>query len=1248
MARGDQQALPHGCQAHGLCLLPTHQDAEESKTFGDAYIQPWAVQRLHSVRCLLLQGRHGRQLRRGRHSGPIDTTSSGSTTTRSPFPLSQTMVDIFRALWLRPYGFPLEIRVDPAGSYDAAFRTFMEKHGVHVEVIPAEAHWRIGLVERRNSVLRDILERVIDSQAVMTEEDFDTALESAAHAINSMTYTHGRPAYMAVFGQIPRLPGGLLEDDRSLCTNVEPLPGAMRPDVLRAEAVTAIAEINVSQALRRALLRKTAASPKDLQIEPGQNCAYWRWQNPRSKSTKKRGGWVVARFLANDPDGRSAWLHSGNTTIQVSLEQLRSAHGFENWQPSREDIAAIKDGATSIQKDLWEDHRADGPPRDEDEYDYDLEVEMPQPLALPLAAPSTEHQQPAASQQQHQDTQTTPRSQPAQQHNTSMEYHQRTTTNVNTGDLHLSVSQSAPPQQPASTSRFGMTRQDRAQYVPLRPGRGRSRTPSRQLAPPSQHTTGGASTPTAVATLPAQAQAQQQHLDIGEMAPVTPPELQAAYHVTPTASQAASNSNPQPPVSGDTTPPLPELVDLTTDEQQQPPASTDPYQHMGLQDQQPPTLVELPQKRPYEALLIQSYGLEPPPYNWDGSPDQPNLANPSTTFARTAAAVLQREGHPVLVTDLTVNRDNDSDDESSSNEKQDPAERMLTRKEAKALDREIPSWQILTLTMPKEKIQAFIDSAIKEENGWKTCGSVEPVGEAEAKAIMTDPRRRRRVLKSRACYRNKSRDPSKLIAKTRVVALGHLDPDLYKINRDAPTPSRTSEYLLLSIYAAGVNGVLQNEPDPWELWSGDVSTAFLQGLCEDRDEPLYLMPPTDELTRRARTFRHPLYRIKGNVYGLANAPRTWYKEVVRRCQKVGYVQHSQDHLMFYKHRNGKLVSLCIVYVDDFLLACSTKYDKEELLSQFTWGSRNNLTVSTPFVFKGKELSLHEVNTASGKRYHLHVTQTEFIKATPAGKLARGRAQEPTPLTATERAEFKSVTGSIQWLSSQTRPDLAAAVSLANRGKETTTADLATLYSAINYAKETAKQGLVFQDVPINKATVVIGYADASWANAVKCSSQQGVLTLLTTPHCSQVTTKANLVDWKSNRSARVCRSTLAAEAMACDDSVDRAYFTNILLYELLHAEKAHRTKERMNQFQVTDSRSLFDGIAAENPKVSEKRTLVSIRSIQEYINFDTCFWVPTHLQWADGLTKVTSALRKTFSDWLRNPYIVLKESEKHS
>ena len=56
-----------------------------------------------------------------------------------------------------------------------------------------------------------------------------------------MTYSHGRPPYMAVFGQIPRVGGGLLQDDRALVTHQQPT-GSIRPDVLRAEAIKALAE----------------------------------------------------------------------------------------------------------------------------------------------------------------------------------------------------------------------------------------------------------------------------------------------------------------------------------------------------------------------------------------------------------------------------------------------------------------------------------------------------------------------------------------------------------------------------------------------------------------------------------------------------------------------------------------------------------------------------------------------------------------------------------------------------------------------------------------------------------------------------------------------------------------------------------------------------------------------------------------------------------------------------------------------
>ena len=121
-----------------------------------------------------------------------------------------------------------------------------------------------------------------------------------------------------------------------------------------------------------------------------------------------------------------------------------------------------------------------------------------------------------------------------------------------------------------------------------------------------------------------------------------------------------------------------------------------------------------------------------------------------------------------------------------------------------------------------------------------------------------------------------------------------------------------------------------------------------------------------------------------------------------------------------------------------------------------------------------------------------------------------------------------------------------------------------------------------------------------------CRFLLGALVLLTTPHCSEVNTKANLIDWRSNSSSRVCRSTLASEAIACDDCVDRTYFSsfsNLMLAELLTGDRPKKdlSSWRLNELQVTDCKSLFDAVTAEHPKTTEKRTYVDIRSLQEFI-----------------------------------------------
>ena len=154
--------------------------------------------------------------------------------------------------------------------------------------------------------------------------------------------------------------------------------------------------------------------------------------------------------------------------------------------------------------------------------------------------------------------------------------------------------------------------------------------------------------------------------------------------------------------------------------------------------------------------------------------------------------------------------ESDAEPSTDDDKEQAVASRLMTRKEAKALDREIPWRNILKL--PADEIAQYVASAQKEEAGWNTWGSIETVSKERAAEIMSNPVLRKRVLRSRACYRNKSRVPGKLQAKTRVVALGHLDPDLASISRDSPTPSRTSEYALLAIFAAGCNGLVENDP----------------------------------------------------------------------------------------------------------------------------------------------------------------------------------------------------------------------------------------------------------------------------------------------------------------------------------------------------------------------------------------------------------------------------------------------------
>ena len=184
---------------------------------------------------------------------------------------------------------------------------------------------------------------------------------------------------------------------------------------------------------------------------------------------------------------------------------------------------------------------------------------------------------------------------------------------------------------------------------------------------------------------------------------------------------------------------------------------------------------------------------------------------------------------------------------------------------------------------------------------------------------------------------------------------------------------------------------------------------------------------------------------------------------------------------------------------------------------------------------------------------------------------------------------------------------------------------------------------MIRPVPLNSETVVVSYGDSSWANAQNYKSQEGIAIVITTRTALEGLDKCVLLDWKTTRTPRVVRSTIAGEAYAADDAIDRAYHTNCMMTEIISGQPVLKTGPKLLHVHATDCRSLFDAVISANPSTEEKRVLMAVRAIEEALDPKWFRWVPTGLMVADVLTKDSDALRWAFLPWLREPTCHLRE-----
>ena len=99
--------------------------------------------------------------------------------------------------------------------------------------------------------------------------------------------------------------------------------------------------------------------------------------------------------------------------------------------------------------------------------------------------------------------------------------------------------------------------------------------------------------------------------------------------------------------------------------------------------------------------------------------------------------------------------------------------------------------------------------------------------------------------------------------------------------------------------------------------------------------------PVPELSRKLQLEHHQCIRLLKAVYGLVNAPRRWYHRVATDLRNLtGEESVIEPCLWTFRDENGVIHALCLVYVDDFMLACSDspfgKHVFENINNLFEW------------------------------------------------------------------------------------------------------------------------------------------------------------------------------------------------------------------------------------------------------------------------------------------------------------------------
>eukprot|EP00798_Chlamydomonas_sp_ICE-L_P007506 gene7506-biopygen17300 len=315
----------------------------------------------------------------------------------------------------------------------------------------------------------------------------------------------------------------------------------------------------------------------------------------------------------------------------------------------------------------------------------------------------------------------------------------------------------------------------------------------------------------------------------------------------------------------------------------------------------------------------------------------------------------------------------------------------------------------------------------------------------------------------------------------------------------------------------------------------DIKTAFLNGLL-DEDLELYCHQPAGlvELDSDGVPF---VCRLVKSLYGLKQAPRMWCREVRKVLVKEGYRSSRADPALFVKQELDGSWSYVLTYVDDLWICIDDLVLYERLLAAMR---RAGWEVKELTCAQFLSLNMQLTLDAEGRTTHIILSQhnaiTALVERFNQCKAHEGNATIPilagawtgdavNSVLLPNNKLYISLVGSLIYLSTCTRPDIAYAVSCLSRFSAVPTrAHWKAAKRLLLYLKLHKDWGLCYSHTHLFDLTV---FSDASFGeDKVTRRSQTGISILV----------GGTLVHWISKRQVTPAVSTAESEYQALSNA----------------------------------------------------------------------------------------------------------------